>query len=99
MRVYATPRSPASVRRKKKCLFAEDNKLNRRLLTRLLVEDGWEVVAVRDGQECVEQLAGDFDVVVLDVDMVRCCVVDIVCVCHVSRACVTAKAFRPGRRT
>jgi two-component system sensor histidine kinase BarA len=55
-----------------KILIAEDNVFNRELLTDMLEAYGAQVVAVEDGQYAVEAaLAGDFDIVFLDLHMPR----------------------------
>ena len=52
-------------------LLAEDNHINRAVLSRLLVSRGWEVVAVADGQQAVDALCEGLapDVVLLDIQM------------------------------
>jgi len=53
-------------------LIAEDNTFNRDLLTDMLEAYGAQVVAVEDGQYAVEAaLAGDFDIIFLDLHMPR----------------------------
>jgi len=54
-------------------LIAEDDNLVRALLQRLLSIQGWDVVAVADGVEAVEQWEkhGGFDLAILDVRMPR----------------------------
>jgi two-component system sensor histidine kinase BarA len=53
-------------------LIAEDNTFNRDLLTDMLEAYGAKVVAVEDGQYAVEAaLAGDFDIIFLDLHMPR----------------------------
>ncbi|VAW53979.1 hypothetical protein MNBD_GAMMA05-1622 [hydrothermal vent metagenome] len=55
-----------------KILIAEDNGFNRDLLTDMLEAYGAQVTAVEDGQYAVEAaLAGDFDIVFLDLHMPR----------------------------
>jgi len=53
-------------------LVADDNELNRELLSSLLTEEGYRVICVTDGQQALEQvMAGSIDVAVLDVVMPR----------------------------
>lgn len=52
-------------------LLAEDNPINRKLITALLVKKGWNVRAVDNGEEAVEALKNGFkfDLVLMDIQM------------------------------
>ncbi len=51
-------------------LIAEDNSVNRQLLTRLLEKRGHRVTVAVDGREAIERFRrGSFDIVMLDVQM------------------------------
>ena len=53
-------------------LVADDNESNRELLCSLLVQEGYRVVSVADGQQALEQMSADsIDFVLLDVVMPR----------------------------
>ncbi len=53
-----------------KILIVDDEQGMRRLLTRVLSREGFEAVAVGDGEEALRELAtGDFDLAVLDIQM------------------------------
>jgi CheY-like chemotaxis protein len=53
-----------------KVLAADDNSANRLVLARLLESEGHEVVTVADGREAVAAVqAGQFDIVLMDLDM------------------------------
>lgn len=57
-------------RRMLRVLLAEDNLVNQKLAVVLLRKRGWEVVVVDDGAKAVEAVrTGDFDVVLMDVQM------------------------------
>jgi signal transduction histidine kinase/ActR/RegA family two-component response regulator len=54
----------------KRVLLADDNEVNRKLVTRLLEKRGYSVVTVNDGAEALAALETDrFDVVLMDVHM------------------------------
>ncbi len=56
----------------KTVLVAEDNAVNRELVTEMLEMLGYGVLEARDGQEALEQLAAQLpDVVLLDLQMPR----------------------------
>ena len=58
--------------RKGTILVADDNEVNRELLSDLLATEGYQVVHAVDGQQALEQLSsGSIDVVLLDVVMPR----------------------------
>lgn len=64
--------SPASapVARAAKVLLAEDNRVNQKVISRLLEQIGHEVEVVDNGQAVIDRLADQhFDLVVLDVNM------------------------------
>ena len=53
-------------------LVADDNELNRELLSSLLGDEGYKVVSVSDGQQALDQMGNDsIDIAVLDVMMPR----------------------------
>jgi putative two-component system response regulator len=53
-------------------LVADDNESNRELLSTLLIEEGYQVICVTDGQQALEKVSADsIDVAVLDVVMPR----------------------------
>jgi putative two-component system response regulator len=53
-------------------LVADDNESNRELLSTLLVEEGYQVISVADGQQALEQVGFDsIDLALLDVVMPR----------------------------
>ena len=53
-------------------LVADDNELNRELLSSLLGDEGYKVVCVSDGQQALDQMGNDsIDIAVLDVMMPR----------------------------
>jgi len=53
-------------------LVADDNELNRELLSSLLGQEGYQVICVADGQEALERVnAGSVDLALLDVVMPR----------------------------
>lgn len=53
-------------------LVADDNESNRELLSSLLVQEGYRIISVTDGQQALEQMsAASIDVVLLDVVMPR----------------------------
>jgi len=62
---------PAPPSRQRRLLLVEDDQLVRRSLTRWLISDGFEVIAVADGQEALSVLkaAGDIACVVSDIAM------------------------------
>jgi signal transduction histidine kinase/ActR/RegA family two-component response regulator len=62
---------PPSPSRQRRLLLVEDDQLVRRSLTRWLISDGFEVIAVADGQEALSVLkaAGDIACVVSDIAM------------------------------
>jgi putative two-component system response regulator len=63
---------PIPERRQGTILVADDNDLNRELLSSLLGDEGYEVVEVTDGQQALEQLNSDsVDLALLDVVMPR----------------------------
>ena len=66
----ASDRPPAPVGQRR-LLLVEDDQLVRRSLTRWLISDGFEVIAVADGQEALSVLkaAGDIACVVSDISM------------------------------
>jgi len=67
-----TPLDSATLFSHLKILIAEDNVFNRDLLTDMLEAYGAQVAAVEDGQYAVDAaLAGDFDIVFLDLHMPR----------------------------
>ena len=52
--------------------MADDNELNRELLSSLLGDEGYKVVSVSDGQQALDQMGNDsIDIAVLDVMMPR----------------------------
>jgi DNA-binding NtrC family response regulator len=56
----------------KRILVVDDEKGIRLLLSEVLADKGFEVTQARDGQECLDQLAGNsFDLVVTDIRMPR----------------------------
>jgi CheY-like chemotaxis protein len=74
----ATPaNSPEAVKGKKiKILLAEDNKINRKLVTALAERKGWDVTAVENGKEVLATVIGHgyclkevFDLVLMDIQM------------------------------
>ena len=53
-------------------LVADDNESSRELLSTLLIDEGYQVICVTDGQQALEKVSADsIDVVVLDVMMPR----------------------------
>ncbi|WP_305043947.1 response regulator [Geoalkalibacter sp.] len=59
-----------SMTRSLKILLAEDERINRLTLERLLTKQGHEVQAVADGRQCIELLRKDrFDLVLMDIQM------------------------------
>lgn len=63
---------PAPERHHGIVLVADDNESNREFLCGLLVQEGYRVVLVADGQQALEQMSADsIDVVLLDVVMPR----------------------------
>jgi putative two-component system response regulator len=53
-------------------LVADDNELNRELLSSLLAPEGYQVICVTDGQQALDQLSSDsIDLALLDVVMPR----------------------------
>lgn len=53
-----------------KILLAEDNIINRQVITRMLEKRGWQVTAVENGQAAVDKSATDtFDVILMDIQM------------------------------
>ncbi len=53
-------------------LIADDNELNRELLSTLLSEEGYQVILAPDGQQALEQVGADsIDLAILDVVMPR----------------------------
>jgi len=53
-------------------LVADDNELNRELLSTLLSEEGYQVILATDGQQALEQIGADsVDLAILDVVMPR----------------------------
>ena len=62
---------PPAVTRQQRLLLVEDDQLVRRSLTRWLISDGFEVIAVADGEEALSVLkaAGDVACVVSDIAM------------------------------
>jgi signal transduction histidine kinase/DNA-binding response OmpR family regulator/HPt (histidine-containing phosphotransfer) domain-containing protein len=65
----APPPAPG-VSRRLRVLLAEDNAVNQRLVTRLLGDQGHEVVVAGNGREALDALdRGPFDVVLMDVQM------------------------------
>ena len=79
--LYAQPRN--SVRQKKqeqsheekntlRILLAEDQKINRKIVSGLLAKYKWEIVEAVDGQEALEKATNeDFDLILMDVQMPR----------------------------
>ena len=68
----ATPQSALAPRRPLKVLVAEDNVVNRKLVTTLLKKRGHKVKAVENGREAVEAVEAhrdEFDVVLMDLQM------------------------------
>ena len=60
------PHSPTNLR----VLVAEDSRLNQRLATRLLQAQGHSVTVVDNGRQAVDELLrGNYDVVLMDIDM------------------------------
>ena len=55
--------------RRGRILVAEDNPVNRMVITRILETLGFEIRVVVDGQQAVEALAGPFDLVLMDCQM------------------------------
>ena len=57
----------------KKILLAEDNELNREIVTAILEDAGVEVISVKDGIEAVEAAAasvpGQYDLILMDIQM------------------------------
>ncbi len=61
---------PLGKRHPLRILLAEDNAVNQKLALRLLGQLGYEVPVAGDGQQAIDALeAGDFDVVLMDVQM------------------------------
>jgi DNA-binding NtrC family response regulator len=54
-----------------KILVADDEPNLRRVLTAILLRDGYEVVQAADGAEAIEQLSDEIDVVITDLKMPR----------------------------
>src|SRR5712672_1708102 len=53
-------------------LVADDNELNRELLSTLLSDEGYQVILATDGQQALEQIGADsIDLAILDVVMPR----------------------------
>ena len=68
--VPAQPTSSAMNTRRLRVLLAEDNEVNQRVAIRMLNKLGHEVVVVGNGQLAIDALqAGEFDVVLMDVQM------------------------------
>jgi len=69
-RVLVTRHSINEARRALRILLAEDNAVNRQLVTALLGKRGHSVVTVGNGREAVAAVAdGSFDIVLMDVQM------------------------------
>ena len=59
--------------RRGKILLVDDNGVNRRVAHLMLTKAGYEVGEARDGEEgCEQALAGDYDLILMDVQMPRC---------------------------
>jgi signal transduction histidine kinase/CheY-like chemotaxis protein len=71
MTTLRAKRKTTSVRRHKRILVAEDNPINRKVVTRMLERLGAEVVVACDGKEVLAILAldMDFDGILMDVQM------------------------------
>lgn len=68
----ARPSLPGrGVQLKLSVLVVDDNRLNRRSIVRLLREWGCEVTEAEDGEDALERLSEDLDVVLMDVNMPR----------------------------
>ena len=66
----AEPRPANSVRRPLRVLLAEDNKINQKFALAVLAKGGHVVEVAENGNEAVEAvLSGDFDVVLMDIQM------------------------------
>ena len=65
--------TPAAASRRLRVLLAEDNKVNRQFVTRVLERRGHSIVAAETGKQAVEMFEkaapGHFDVVLMDVQM------------------------------
>jgi len=60
----------ATHRKSMKVLVAEDNEINQKMINRLLIKNGCQVVLARDGQEAVNlYFSGGADVVLMDLQM------------------------------
>ncbi|NTV89964.1 MAG: response regulator [Clostridiales bacterium] len=56
--------------RRLRILVAEDEPINRLVISKMLIEKGYQVVSVENGMEAVEQFAGgSFDIVLMDIQM------------------------------
>jgi CheY-like chemotaxis protein len=72
----ATHATPAVTNKKIKILLAEDNKINRKLVTALAEKRRWDVTAVQNGKEAIDAILNRgcgvkdcFDLVLMDVQM------------------------------
>ncbi|WP_429886626.1 PAS domain S-box protein [Geoalkalibacter halelectricus] len=62
--------APPAAARPLKILVAEDDRVNRLMLERLLAKQGHEVIAAVDGRQCLEILDGEeFDLILMDIQM------------------------------
>jgi len=66
----AVDQAPLGERHPLRILLAEDNAVNQKLALRLLQQQRYEATVAGDGQQAIDALAnGDFDVVLMDVQM------------------------------
>jgi len=64
------PVTPSLDKPRFKILLAEDNAINRQVITRMLEKRGWDVTGVEDGQAAVEALIERaFDIILMDIQM------------------------------
>lgn len=63
--------APAPEMRSLSILIAEDNPINRQLLAEMLTLRGHRVTSTTDGQQAVDHMSADFDLVLMDISMPR----------------------------
>ena len=55
--------------RTRKVLVADDNKINREVVAKVLSEKGWTVIQADNGQSAIEKMSRDIDIALLDLRM------------------------------
>jgi signal transduction histidine kinase/DNA-binding response OmpR family regulator len=71
-RVYVSRQNENKEREQLKCLVAEDNKVNQKLITRMLSKLGYQVTVVENGQEVLDTLNEQryyYDLILMDIQM------------------------------